>query len=409
MRVLEISELYSERGGGVRTYVAQKFAAAKRLGVDLVVVAPGAEDHVEQRDGGRLIWVKSPVIPVDRRYHVFWSQAPIDAIVEQERPDFIEGSSAWRGGWIAARQARSISKALVFHQDPVLSYPHAALHGWLPSNQIDRSFSWFFRYLVRLQSHFDTSVVSSPWLAERLARQGLRRPTVATFGVDRDFFGGAVKSETIRQDMRTAGGVEQSDAPVFLTVGRFHPEKRIGLLLDAFAAASKSAPMALYVIGDGPTRKAITAKAAKIPGVHLAGPIWARDRLAALYASADAYVHACPNETFGMTIGEAMAAGAPIIAPRAGGAGDLVREPFGELFQADSREGLAEALLSFCRRDPVWRAGASCLARAAAPSAADHFEKLFSLYDRILSRRRRPFSTERPAAANVGGVLETAA
>src|SRR6187397_2816446 len=44
MRVVDVSESYSSHGGGVRTYVHAKLAAARRLGHELVIIAPGVRD-----------------------------------------------------------------------------------------------------------------------------------------------------------------------------------------------------------------------------------------------------------------------------------------------------------------------------------------------------------------------------
>ena len=41
MKVADVSEFYSEQGGGVRTYVLQKLAASARLGHETVIIAPG--------------------------------------------------------------------------------------------------------------------------------------------------------------------------------------------------------------------------------------------------------------------------------------------------------------------------------------------------------------------------------
>ena len=67
MKVLDVNEFFADRGGGVRTYVHQKLAAGRARGVEVVVVAPGSEDRVEARLGGKVIWVKSPPLPLDPR------------------------------------------------------------------------------------------------------------------------------------------------------------------------------------------------------------------------------------------------------------------------------------------------------------------------------------------------------
>jgi len=41
VKIVDVAEFYAERGGGVRTYVNQKLAAAAAAGHEAVVIAPG--------------------------------------------------------------------------------------------------------------------------------------------------------------------------------------------------------------------------------------------------------------------------------------------------------------------------------------------------------------------------------
>lgn len=388
MKILDVAEFYSAAGGGVKTYIEQKFRAAKTHGRQLVVVAPGREDKtVLREDGGKLIWVKAPVIPFDHRYHLFFDGKAIDEIVEAEKPDLIEASSPWRGAWLAGRQRRNVPKALIVHQDPVLSYPHAVFGKVMSAEAIDRSFAWFFKYFSRLQSHFDATVVSSVWLADRLESLGMKRPVVVPFGVEKAHFLKAERSAQMRQTMLQRCGATDPRTTLFFVVCRLHPEKRVPVLLDAFARASKRAPIALYHVGDGPFRRKYQAMAATTPGACLSGPNWDRDEIASMYASADAYVHACPNETFGMTLAEAMSAGAVLIAPEAGGANELVRLAQGRHVRPDDAADLADAMVEFCQTDEARRHALRQAARQAAPNITDHFDNLFSVYDGLIDQR----------------------
>ena len=70
MRVVDVCEFYAERGGGVKSYANAKLRAGARAGHEVVVVAPGPRDAEERREGGRIVWLKSPPMPFDPRYHV---------------------------------------------------------------------------------------------------------------------------------------------------------------------------------------------------------------------------------------------------------------------------------------------------------------------------------------------------
>jgi alpha-1,6-mannosyltransferase len=52
MRVVDVNEFYSPTGGGVRTYLDRKMAIMADQGHELIVIAPGPADRVEERPGG---------------------------------------------------------------------------------------------------------------------------------------------------------------------------------------------------------------------------------------------------------------------------------------------------------------------------------------------------------------------
>ena len=69
MRIVDVCAFYTPAGGGVRTYVERKLAAAPAAGHEIIVLAPGRRNGVEQRGpGARIEWLESPRLPLDRRY-----------------------------------------------------------------------------------------------------------------------------------------------------------------------------------------------------------------------------------------------------------------------------------------------------------------------------------------------------
>jgi glycosyltransferase involved in cell wall biosynthesis len=117
----------------------------------------------------------------------------------------------------------------------------------------------------------------------------------------------------VRTTFFTPGG-ERDD--VFLYVGRLVSYKRPDLVVEAFA----DLPYRLVVVGDGPLRGELAARAT--PNVTLAGAV-DDDRLRDLYRSARALVYPA-DEDFGIVMVEAQACGTPVIGRAAGGALDIV-------------------------------------------------------------------------------------
>ena len=97
MKIVDVCEFYSPTGGGVRRYINQKLALADRFGHELTVIAPGAETRTEKAHGGTIAWIKSPHLPFDRNYRMFWNHQQVWRTLDRLAPDLLEGSSPWRG------------------------------------------------------------------------------------------------------------------------------------------------------------------------------------------------------------------------------------------------------------------------------------------------------------------------
>ncbi|MEM7676567.1 MAG: glycosyltransferase, partial [Myxococcota bacterium] len=137
MKVVDVAEFYAEKGGGVKTYLDQKLRAGSAAGHEVVVLAPGPEDAEESRHGGRVIWVKSPKVPGDPRYHLFIDRRAVHSVLDRERPNVVEGSSVYGGGWFAGLWPGRAVRSLVFHQDPVAALGHPMLDRFISASTID--------------------------------------------------------------------------------------------------------------------------------------------------------------------------------------------------------------------------------------------------------------------------------
>jgi len=119
-------------------------------------------------------------------------------------------------------------------------------------------------------------------------------------------------------------GMER-DAFYCVTVGRLIRRKRLDLLLEIFARSSDP-NLRLLVIGEGPERKKLEAKAARSglgERVEFLGPLEEEKKYQYL-ENCDAYVSVSAHEGFGLVFLEAMACGLPILAPAVGGQRDFL-------------------------------------------------------------------------------------
>ncbi len=390
MRIADISEFFSDFGGGVRTYVHQKLEALSKAGVEPFIIAPGPADRREKRLGGEIIWVRSPVLPFDHRYHLFARGRPIHDLLDEIAPDIVEGSSTWRGAWIARSWQGAAARALFLHQDPVAVYPHSFLSPALKTDRVDQIFAGFWRYLARLSAGFDATIAPSAVFARRLERYGVKRAVACPLGVDRTLFGADRRNDALRLKMLAECGVKDPAAPLFVAVSRHHPEKRLPMMMRAFERFSATRPAALYLIGDGPLWRSVKAQGAKIKGVAVAGPVTDRDMIAAKLASADYFVHAGAAETYGLVVAEALCSGVPIIAPDLGGASEFAHPTYAESYRAGDADALSAAMTRIVARDRRALGAAARAGGARVGAPADHFAQLLSVYGALtVSRRER--------------------
>ena len=180
---------------------------------------------------------------------------------------------------------------------------------------------------------------------------------------------------------------------VLVFAGRFAPEKHLDVL--AAAVDRLGDPYLLLAIGNGPTPPPRSARVRVLPFVADA------DELATALASADAFVHAGDQETFGLSVLEALACGTPVIARRAGGLAELVDPTLGIGVESGRAEAFAEAIeaLFAIDRDTLKQAART---RAEANDWERVLPALLAQYRSLLqgapSRDRR--GAAQPAAAH---------
>ena len=384
MKIVDVNGFYSPAGGGVRSYVEQKFKAAARHGYDLTVVAPGGDDAVELRPGGRIVWLANPSMPFDANYRYFARRAPVWRAIEAQSPDVVEGSSPWGSGAIAALWPGDAVRALIYHQDVVAGYGHVLMDRWVSRPRIDALAAPYWRHVRGLSEKFDVTVCGGAWLARRLTNFGVHNPVAVALGLESGVFDPARRDDALRQELLRRCGVA-SGGRLLLAVGRFHPEKRHRTIIDGFALARRARPdLALVLAGDGLTRKTVERLARRAGGVQLLGVVGDRDRLAILYASADALIHGSGAETYGLVVAEAMASGLPVVVPDSGGAADLARRGSARVYATGDAKACATAILA-CLGRSMGGSGASL----GLPNAADHFDGLFGLYESLMLEKSK--------------------
>jgi glycosyltransferase involved in cell wall biosynthesis len=145
--------------------------------------------------------------------------------------------------------------------------------------------------------------------------------------------------------------VERSVEPLFVSVGRLMPHKRIDLLLRAWEEVHPVIGGRLVIVGDGPDRTALEAQAGA--GVTFVGKVDEVEKWT-LLRQAWALVHSAHHEGWGLVIMEAAAVGTPAVGFDVPGVRDaIVDGTTGTV--VGSEAGLATALIEVATDEPLRR------------------------------------------------------
>jgi glycosyltransferase involved in cell wall biosynthesis len=148
------------------------------------------------------------------------------------------------------------------------------------------------------------------------------------------------------RSQRDHSNVSVGGRPVILYVGRLSQEKDLSVLFEAFRLLNRQGAYQLRIVGDGPLRAKTEKFARTTPHVVYEGLIPYGKRLAETYATADILALPSRNETFGLTVLEALASGIPVVAINQGGPSNLLHPGVGTLAAPGNSVDFAEKLAS---------------------------------------------------------------
>jgi len=391
IKTVHLTNAWHEQSGGIRTFYQALMAAARVHERPIRLIVPAPASSVEDvNEFARIYRVSAPASPfIDSRYRlilphrILFGVGEVWRILRAERPDLVEVCDKYSliylggliragllGGWPRPAVASLTCERM---DDNVSTFLNASRVARRASGQYMR---------VAYGRQFDGHIAISRYTAQEL--EAVPRPVhVAPLGIDAALFGQATRSGEQRRVLYGRIGADP-ETTLLLYAGRLSAEKNLQLLLDSMTLlGSGCRRMHLAVIGDGPLRDWLAREGQATGRVSMVGHVADRQTLAACYANADVFVHPNPREPFGIGPLEAMAAGAPLVAPSSGGVLEYASPQNAWLAEPTAR-GFADAIQDVLR-DPLERARR--VARAKATAAGFDWplvtSRFFEVYDRI--------------------------
>ncbi len=382
----DLTQSWSEVGGGVRTYLLHKRRhILQSTPHSHLMIIPGTRDAVIEEERAITVTVASPRVPGSPNYRLLLRSGAVRAALEQFLPDLIECQDAYNLPWAALAHRRR-------HPDTALI---AAYMTDFPTVYVERPFSKFlgrtigsassrlcYAYCGALYRRFDSIfALSENGGAAKLRALGIDPVEIVPLGVEVGEFGPE------RRDPGLRASLDLTDQqPLIIYVGRLDGEKKPDIVVNAFRRLPKALGAKLVLLGEGPLKAEIASLGDE--RILMPGYVKGRADLARWLASADLYTSAMADETFGISIIEAQASGLPVVGVAAGAMIDRVTPATGRLGPVGDVEAMAANILA------VWESERMAMAAAARAHALQFswdssMEALFGLlYPSAFERRR---------------------
>jgi len=365
LRVLVVAESFLPRVDGVSNSVVRVLERLDRDGHDAVVVAaaPGPASW------GRfpVIRVRSAGLPGYPDVRVAIGRRAIARALAKFRPDVAHVASPAVLGAVALRECRKrgVPAVAVFQTD---------LGGFARGYGVSVAAKVVDWYVARVHGLAAMTLAPSSSSVAKLANRGVTNMRLWPRGVDAALFAPERRSPRLRESL---GAPERT---VVGYVGRLAREKAVERLVPV----ARDPRVSLVIVGAGPCEAELRAV---LPGAHFVG-FKSGVELAELVASLDVFVHTGIHETFCQAVQEALCAGVPVVAPRAGGPVDLVDHGVNGLLWDPRIDGSLEATVRSVVDDPELRARFAAAARGSVVHRSWEAvtDALLGTYEHVMTR-----------------------
>lgn len=390
MRILIAGQTYFPGSNGQAVFSIHLAEGLAKAGHQVTVLVPSGEFSASKAIVNGVVVEKRRTIKLSpyhpETYYSFPYEFGLARIFEEYRPQVVHLQDHYPLAVNAAREARRRGLPLMGtnHFLPENLFPYIPR---IIPRRLAKFVLW--RMMLDVYNQFDLVTTPTETAACILREQDIRPQVVpVSCGVDTSRF--RLMPEIDRAAIRRKYGMHP-DKPLFLYIGRLDGEKRIDLLVDAFAKLGRE-DAHLGIGGKGAQAGPLKSQVRRLglgKRVTLTGYIPHTD-LPLLLNSADVFCMPSPEELQSIATLEAMATGRPILAANARALPELVNHGVnGLLFEPGSISSAAQCMAGLLDQPGAWpRMGCASLEKARMHSLGNTVKRYLALYQEIIDRKQ---------------------
>ena len=342
MKIGMFINYYTPSKGGMETSVINLSKGLEKAGHEVFIFAPEYPNYKdEQKNIFRYKSIRFNyggyfyVIPVP-----FFSREIKDT-VKNLKLDIIHSHQPYSLGSEALKFSKKLNIPIVFtYHIKYEDYSH-----YVPFIPENISKKYIRKITTKYSNQCDNIIAPSTAIKKLLIKHEIKVPiSIIPSGINIDKF----EKDTGRRDEIRKKYQVKPDDTMLITACRLTKEKNLGFLVKSFVKIRQERNNVKFlIVGDGAVKKDLEKMAEElgVKGNIIFAGLVDRSEIVGLYQASDIFVFASKTETQGLVAVEAMAAGNPVVAIKASGIEDIIRNSEDGFLTFESEDEFSESVL----------------------------------------------------------------
>ena len=382
MKIGMFINYYTPSKGGMETSVINLCRGLEKAGHETFVFAPEYPNHKDEKKN--IFRYKSFRFNYGGYFYViplpFFSRE-IEDIVKKLKLDIIHSHQPYSLGSEALKFSKKLNMPLVFtYHIKYEDYAH-----YIPLIPKSISKKYIRKITTKYSNQCDNIIAPSTAIKKMLIDRGIKSPiSIIPSGINIDNF---KKDVGQKSEIRKKYNIKSNDI-LLITACRLTEEKNLEFLIRSFAKIKQQYDdIKFMIVGDGAVKKDLKKMAEEFGiknNVIFTGLV-DRTEIVGLYQASDIFIFASKTETQGLVAVEAMAAGSPVVAIKASGIEDMVKNNEDGFLTSGSEEEFSKSVLKIVNNKNLReKMSAQAKINSEKFSIEPWIEKVVGLYGKLV-------------------------